>query len=147
MKDYAKESGQLLLNIRKDRYQLQQLLVQKNEALRLQQYQVAIELRSNYNDVDTRLNTCKQELLADYNRMELLPQHLLQLLHINHLLEEFGSADTTLPVKINTLLEYLDASRLQAINHNDKTRATHITAELKLVKEAMKEQEFITRGW
>lgn len=137
--DYQLEKLQLLHN----RYELQAVLIRKTEAVRLQRYNEATELRTQQREIQERLKLQIEKLKTDYEKLEFLPENLLPLVFIDHLLTEFQSSDPKLIEKLQTLHRFLDAQRIHATNHDDKNRAHRISSEILLVEEAIKEYKWL----
>lgn len=139
MTDYVNHFPALLLQILKDRYDLQRLDMEKREAAILQKYDLASTLSTQHREIKERLNRLKSQLQDDYSQLEITPDNLLQLAQINRLLTEFHAADASLPTKAKALVKDLESTRLDAVNHNDKVRAISLEKEIDLAKEAVRE--------
>ena len=137
--DYQREKLQLL----RDRCELQAVLIQKTEAVRLQRYNEATELRAQQREIQERLKLQLEKLKTEYEKLEFLPENLLPLDFIDHLLCEFQSSDPKLIEKLQTLHQFLQAQRIKAINHDEKNRAQQISSEILLVEEAIKEYKWL----
>lgn len=74
MTDYVVSYPSILLQINKDRYDLQRLDIEKQEAAILQKYELASTLITQHREIKERLKDLKAQLLTDYNKLELLPR-------------------------------------------------------------------------
>jgi hypothetical protein len=139
MDTYANSSPALLLQILILKSELQRIRIEKNNAVIRQRYELGSEKRQEENNLKEKLGSIELRLKHDFQDLPFLPGNLIELVHINRLLAEFGKHDSELVVKINTLIVYFKAARLDAINHNRKDSAHAFSLELKLTSDALAE--------
>lgn len=145
MENYVTRFPTLLLEILQHRYELQCAVMEKNTAVLHQKYELGATFRAKQNEINDRLSAIKEELMFGYGRLSFLPKHLLELVHIHRLLAELESGDPSLTLKLTALHDYLDAAKLDAVNHDQKEREAWLSEELILVKKALEEHGRLKR--